>query len=412
VTMDALKTVTATFTINSYLVIPFAGSNGTISPSTNVSVNHGATTVFTVTPSVGYTASVSGSCGGTLVGTTYTTNPITASCSVFANFTLNAYLLTVTPAGTGTGSVTSAPAGISCPADCTETYNHGTVVTLTAAANTGSTFTGWSGGGCSGTGTCVVTLTGATTVTPTFTQSTFTITPSAGANGTISPNTPQSISQGSTAMFTVTANSGYTASVGGTCGGSLVANNFTTSPITANCTVVASFSQNLSVLAVHSRKVHGSAGTFNLPIDDSQPISGAVTVEPRAIGSGHTIVFTFSGAVGTTGTATSTIGTAVASAGATNEVIVTLTGVPNRQRATVTLNGVNGTTSATASLGFLVGDINNSRTVTAGDLSSLKARSGQVANLANFMMDLNASGAIGAADIATTKARIGNDLLP
>jgi hypothetical protein len=42
------------------------------------------------------------------------------------------------------------------------------VVTLTATPNGTSTFTGWNGGGCSGTGTCVVTMNSATAVTATF----------------------------------------------------------------------------------------------------------------------------------------------------------------------------------------------------------------------------------------------------
>ncbi len=77
--------------------------------------------------------------------------------------------ITVTKTGSGSGTVTSSPAGINCGTDCSEAYPSGTVVTLTAAPATGSSFTGWSGGGCSGTGTCAVTLTADTTVTATFT---------------------------------------------------------------------------------------------------------------------------------------------------------------------------------------------------------------------------------------------------
>ena len=51
----------------------------------------------------------------------------------------------MTKTGTGSGTVTSSPAGINCGTDCTENYNSSTSVTLTAAATTGSTFTGWSG---------------------------------------------------------------------------------------------------------------------------------------------------------------------------------------------------------------------------------------------------------------------------
>src|SRR5256886_10918301 len=58
---------------------------------------------------------------------------------------------TVIPAGTGSGSVTSSPAGITCGTTCSASFPVGTMITLTATPATGSTFTGWSGGGCSGT---------------------------------------------------------------------------------------------------------------------------------------------------------------------------------------------------------------------------------------------------------------------
>ena len=69
----------------------------------------------------------------------------------------------------------------------------------------------------------------------------YTVTPSAGSNGSISPSTAQTVASGATTQFSVTPNSGYTASVGGTCGGTLVGTTYTTNPITANCTVTASF---------------------------------------------------------------------------------------------------------------------------------------------------------------------------
>ena len=71
---------------------------------------------------------------------------------------LEGYVLTVTKSGTGTGTVTSSPAGISCGEDCSETYTKVQKVKLTAKADASSAFTGWSGGGCSGTKTCSVTV--------------------------------------------------------------------------------------------------------------------------------------------------------------------------------------------------------------------------------------------------------------
>jgi hypothetical protein len=64
--------------------------------------------------------------------------------------------------------VTSSPSGINCGTDCSEYYDHGTVITLTATPDSGDMFTGWSGGGCSGTGPCVRTHTSAVTITATF----------------------------------------------------------------------------------------------------------------------------------------------------------------------------------------------------------------------------------------------------
>ena len=76
--------------------------------------------------------------------------------------------LSVTKAGDGTGTVASDVPGIDCGSSCASGYALGTVVTLSARAASGSTFTGWSGGGCGGTGTCTVTMNASQVVTATF----------------------------------------------------------------------------------------------------------------------------------------------------------------------------------------------------------------------------------------------------
>src|SRR5437867_7426963 len=63
------------------------------------------------------------------------------------------FALAVVRAGTGDGTVTGSP-GITCGTSCSASYPSGTAVTLTVTPVTGSTFTRWSGGGCTGTASC------------------------------------------------------------------------------------------------------------------------------------------------------------------------------------------------------------------------------------------------------------------
>jgi hypothetical protein len=95
--------------------------------------------------------------------------------TITANFTAP-FTLTVQGGSTGTGFVASNPSGISCSingttesGDCSHAYISNTQVTLTPDPSGGSTFTGWSGGGCSGTGQCTVIMNQAQTVTASFT---------------------------------------------------------------------------------------------------------------------------------------------------------------------------------------------------------------------------------------------------
>jgi hypothetical protein len=98
--------------------------------------------------------------------------------------------LNVTKSGTGGGTVTDASNVIDCGTTCTGSYERTTsdpVVTLTATADAASTFSGWSGAGCSGVGTCAVTLSSpTTTVTAAFT-SLWTIVKTSSAVGAYVP---------------------------------------------------------------------------------------------------------------------------------------------------------------------------------------------------------------------------------
>ncbi len=177
--------------------------------------------------------------------------------------------------------------------------------------------------------------------------------------------------------------------------------------------VVITLASNPTLLeSVVSRKAHGSAGDFDLPVNQFIPLSGAVSVESRAIGNGHTLIFHFSQPITTIGSVTSidaalsSVGNVVAQA-AGNDIVVTLNGIPDNRRATVQLSGINGSLDVSVSLGFLMGDINGSRSVNASDISGIKARAGQATDASNFRFDINASGGINATDISAVKARSG-----
>ena len=126
---------------------------------------HGTVVALTATPATG---SVFAGWSGACTGTGICSVTLTADAGVTATFTPVSHALTVAKSGTGSGTVASSPAGIACGAACSASYTYGSVVTLTAAAAAGSTFVGWSGGGCAGTGTCTVTLVADTAVTAAF----------------------------------------------------------------------------------------------------------------------------------------------------------------------------------------------------------------------------------------------------
>jgi hypothetical protein len=98
-------------------------------------------------------------------------NPTTSASRSFSVRTAGAapttHTLSVTRAGTGSGTVTSDPDGIDCGPDCLESYTAGETVALSATAAPGSTFAGWSGA-CSGTGGCTVSMSANRSVTATF----------------------------------------------------------------------------------------------------------------------------------------------------------------------------------------------------------------------------------------------------
>ncbi len=148
-------TLSATFAINTYTIAAAAGANGGIAPS--ATVNHGSSATFAITPNANYHVAdvlVDGVSVGAVAS--YTFQNVTASHTISAAFAIDTFTLSVRKAGTGSGIVTGVPGEINCGNACAAAYAVGTepLVTLAAIPTLGSTFTGWSGGGCTGTGAC------------------------------------------------------------------------------------------------------------------------------------------------------------------------------------------------------------------------------------------------------------------
>jgi len=108
---------------------------------------------------------------------------MSAARSVTATFNVQRFTLSVSEAGTGSGSVTSSDGAIGCPGTCAATYNSGTTVTLTAAPDSGSTFASWSGCSAVSGSTCTVTMSAARSVTATFNVQRFTLSVSVAGIG-------------------------------------------------------------------------------------------------------------------------------------------------------------------------------------------------------------------------------------
>ena len=168
--MGAAKSVTATFTLkkrtlaitrsgNADGVITGAGIDcgpGAAHSDCSETVDDGTDITLTAAPNpnADFAAFTGGGCS-----TSPCTVHVDADKSVDARFTLKRHSLAVAISGEGAGTVTSSPAGIACPSDCSESFDEGTAVTLTAHPDANASFDGFTGAGCSaGELTCVVTI--------------------------------------------------------------------------------------------------------------------------------------------------------------------------------------------------------------------------------------------------------------
>ena len=259
VTMDASKSVTATFVSTGYVLTVNKTGTGTVTSSPagincgtacTASYASGTQVTLTAIPLSGWQFS---GWGGACSGTGSCVVSMNAAKSVSATFTQATARYTLSVTKSGSGTITSNPAGITCGTDCSETYNGGTNVTLTATPLSGWQFSGW-GGACSGTGSCVVSMNATKSVSATFTQATarYTLsvsktnyrygtvrsTPTGINCGTTCANQTAYFSSGTTLSLTATPISGRRFSNwSGACTGSGACNI----PMNNNKTVTAVF---------------------------------------------------------------------------------------------------------------------------------------------------------------------------
>ena len=211
VTMSEAKSVTAAFALEQHLlsVTKKGTGSGTVTSSPagincgsecSANFNHGTAVTLTGTPGAKTKAVVWSGCDS-VNGENKCLVTMTSAKSVTATFDLEPtakFKLTVSKTGAGSGKVTSTPAGIDCGSTCSAEFDKDTEVTLSATPESGSVFSGWSGSGCSGTGTCKVTMSEAKSVTAAFAleQHLLSVTKKGTGSGTVT-SSPAGINCGS-----------------------------------------------------------------------------------------------------------------------------------------------------------------------------------------------------------------------
>ncbi|MFO0584244.1 MAG: OmpA family protein [Anaeromyxobacter sp.] len=273
--VTAAHTIAASFAINTFTITASAGANGSISPSGTVSVNYGATQAFTFTPSAGYhVASVTVDGAAVAVASSYTFTNVTANHTIAVTFAIDTF--TITPSAGANGTI--SPATV-------QTVNYGATQAFTFTPSAGyhvATVTVDGAAVAVASSYTFTNVTAAHSIAVTFAIDTFTITPSAGANGTISPATVQTVNYGATANFTFTPGTGYhVASLTVDGAAVAVASSYTFTNVTANHTIAVTF-------AIDTFTITASAGA-----NGSIAPTGAVSVN-----YGGVQTFTITPAVG------------------------------------------------------------------------------------------------------------------
>jgi uncharacterized repeat protein (TIGR02543 family) len=263
ITMNSDKIINATFNLCQYTLTINIVGNGTVSKDPNqTTYPHGTVVTLTANANPGWTFSA---WSGDLTGSTNpTTITMTSNKTVTATFTQNEYTLTINIIGNG--SVSKNPNQ--------STYHYGDVVTLTANADNGWSFSIWSGDLTGSTNPTTITINGNKTVTATFTQNEYTLTINIIGSGTVTKDPNQSTYHyGDIVQLTANANPGWT--FNHWSGDLTGTTNPTTITINGNKTVTANFTQNEYTLTIN---IEGSGTVTKDPNQTSYPYGTVVTL--------------------------------------------------------------------------------------------------------------------------------------
>ncbi len=194
--VQANRTISVVFSIETFTLTYTSGGNGSISGATPQTINYGSDgSTVTAMPSANYHFV---KWSDNLMTASRTDLNITSNLSVVANFTINTFTLTYTSGGNGSISGTTP-----------QTINYGSDgSTVTAMPSANYHFVKWSDNLMTASRTDL-NITSNLSIVASFTIDTFTITPSSGANGSISPATTQVVDYGSGKTFNFTPNLGY-----------------------------------------------------------------------------------------------------------------------------------------------------------------------------------------------------------
>ena len=206
--LTANHTIAATFTENLLTITADAGNGGTISDAGVNTVSYNGTKTFTITPNAGYHVEdvyVDGASVGPV--TSYTFNNVVANHAIYAAFAANEYTITVTQPANGviTPGTTTVLNGATPAFMITPTLGYSVsaitvngVNVISNATNVNDVYT-----------YVFPPVSANQTITATMTAKTFTITATAGANGSITPNGSVTVYYGNTQEYNINPANGY-----------------------------------------------------------------------------------------------------------------------------------------------------------------------------------------------------------